>query len=106
MGGRRRGIKDVIGMTEEEWLEEAAKHGYGSDSETDSDSESQTDSDSEESGSEESAADEEKILDLIKMKKSQNCCQQVKLCSSFVVLKVQHAPSLKVMKVQEGVNSK
>ena len=65
MGGRRRckgwrrGIKDVISMTEEEWLEEAAKHGYGS--QTDSDSESQTDSYSEESGSEESAADEEGV---------------------------------------------
>ena len=45
-------MKDVISMTEEEWLEEAAKHGYGS--QTDSDSESQTDSYSEESGSEES----------------------------------------------------
>ena len=76
MGGRRRGIKDVIGMTEEEWLEEAAKHGYGSDSETDSDSESQTDSDSEESGSEESAADEEGE------NLGPNFCQQVKLCSS------------------------
>ena len=69
VGGRGRGIKDVISMTEEEWLEEAVKHGYSSDSdsetdsdsesETESDSESQTDSDSEESGSEESAADEE-----------------------------------------------
>ena len=49
VGGRGRGIKDVISMTEEEWLEETAKHGYGS----------QTDSYSEESGSEESAADEE-----------------------------------------------